>query len=206
MTDRAQPPDEPSANAGAPAPGSRRRPRSGPRTGVALLRTSGPADIGLSPDEQPTGDSDAVEHLGPVAASHAAAPWARSRLAALLLPAHAGQASRERRGRRRWPRSDRRRTAPGSGAPASATRGSVLFAHNPADRPVTVRVPDIGAHALQLVDRSTTRSTTPDIDGPDPSGHGVRWIRLAESHCSVSRPASLRAREAHCVITGIERT
>jgi maltose alpha-D-glucosyltransferase / alpha-amylase len=35
---------------------------------------------------------------------------------------------------------------------ASTTRGSVLYAHNLADRPVTVRVPDIGAHAGQLVD------------------------------------------------------
>ena len=33
---------------------------------------------------------------------------------------------------------------------ASITRGSVLLVHNLADRPVTVRVPDIGAHAGQL--------------------------------------------------------
>jgi hypothetical protein len=33
---------------------------------------------------------------------------------------------------------------------ASPIRGSVLLVHDLADRPVTVRVPDIGAHAGQL--------------------------------------------------------
>jgi maltose alpha-D-glucosyltransferase/alpha-amylase len=74
------------------------------------------------------------------------------------------------------------------------TRGSVLFAHDLADRPVTVRVPDIGAHAGQLVDPfHGQKYGAPELDGLELAGYGFRWIRLAERHCSVSRPASRRS-------------
>jgi hypothetical protein len=33
----------------------------------------------------------------------------------------------------------------------------------------------------------------PDLDGLELAGYGFRWIRLAESPCSVSRPASPRS-------------
>jgi hypothetical protein len=70
----------------------------------------------------------------------------------------------------------------------------MLFAHDLADRPVTVRAPDIGAHAGQLVDRSHDQEyRAPDVDGLELAGYGFRWIRLAGSRCSVSRPASLRS-------------
>jgi hypothetical protein len=49
---------------------------------------------------------------------------------------------------------------------ASTTRGSVLFAHNLAHRPVTVRVLDIGAHAGQLVDLfHAEKYGAPELDG-----------------------------------------
>jgi hypothetical protein len=61
----------------------------------------GPADIGTSRDEWSTADRDTVEDLVTGRGAACRSPLARSRLAALLVPAHAGQASRVRRGRRR---------------------------------------------------------------------------------------------------------
>jgi hypothetical protein len=76
----------------------------------------------------------------------------------------------------------------------ASTPGHVLFAHNLADRPVTVRVPDIGAHAGQLVDLfHAQKNGAPELDGLELAGYGFRWIWLAESHFSVSRPARLRS-------------
>ena len=70
----------------------------------------------------------------------------------------------------------------------------MLFAHNLADRPVIVRVPDIGAHAGQLVDLfHAQKYGAPELDGLELAGYGFRWIRLAEGHCSIARPASLQS-------------
>jgi len=66
--------------------------------------------------------------------------------------------------------------------PASTTRGSELFAHNLADRPVTVRVPDSGAHGGQLVDLFHDQGYgAPDLDGLELAGLRLPPVSLRSS-------------------------
>jgi hypothetical protein len=70
----------------------------------------------------------------------------------------------------------------------------VLFAHNLADRPVTVRVPDISAHAGQLVNLfHAQKNGAPELDGFETGRLRLPLDPARRSHCSVSRPARLRS-------------
>lgn len=66
---------------------------------------------------------------------------------------------------------------------AFTARGSVLFVHNLADRPATVRLPHVGSDEEQLVDLFHDQDYGPvDLQRVDVAGFGFRWIRLAENH------------------------
>src|SRR3954468_2962335 len=111
------------------------------------------------------------------------------------------------RSRRRMPQSPGAiptRRSPGSSA---CWRGFASVAHNLAHRPVTVRVPDIGAHAGQLVDLfHAEKYGAPELDGLDwpvtaSAGSGSPKVTVRSAV-----PRASAGREAHCVITSIEGT
>jgi hypothetical protein len=113
----------------------------------------GPADIGISPDEWPTSDRDTVKDLGTGRGAACRSPWRdpdsplswfQRMLDRLRECAEVGVGDHEVIDVR-LPQVLVHR--------ASTTGGRVLFAHNLADRPVTVRVSYIGAHV-----RATGRS------------------------------------------------